>query len=424
MCRSARRLPASGNRDTETDLAVQDITLAQMLAAKRLPGDVVIFPSGQIGDLAERGLIEPLDEEHLSSTEFDRRDIFPLVRLRETTWASRTFAVPLGSPQLLLIYLPALHQAGIEPPKTWPEYQAACEKLAASSKPAAENVGRRWPTIEPLAEGWAGQTLLARAASYVTHRDQVSSLFDYETMEPLIATPPYVRALSELVTASQHFPPGVRVTPAEAVERVYEGQAAMAIGWFPPVRPRWTGCPFPPEVALLPGSTSAYNFANEKWEERNAADSLHVPLLAVAGRMGAVTSTASRPREAANFLVWLSSSKTSAAAGPSSAGTTLFRDSQMPDAQRWVANSNNARGYAQALQEAHSLPRHLALRMPGRERYLQALDAAVWSAIGGEMSPEEALSAAAQQWVKINAELGTQSQQQANRRDLGTLSLP
>src|SRR5262245_45332215 len=46
---------------TEEQLAVRDVSLSEMVAATRLPGDAIIFPSGLIGHLAERGLIVPLE---------------------------------------------------------------------------------------------------------------------------------------------------------------------------------------------------------------------------------------------------------------------------------------------------------------------------------------------------------------------------
>ena len=66
---------------------------------------------------------------------------------------------------------------------------------------------RAWcGTIEPLAPGWAGLVLLARAAPYAKHRDNYSALFDIETMEPLVAGPPFVQALEELVAAAKLGP--------------------------------------------------------------------------------------------------------------------------------------------------------------------------------------------------------------------------
>jgi hypothetical protein len=89
---------------TEEKLTVRDITLAEVAGASRLPGDAVIFPAAMIGQLAERGLIAPLEPAALEDSEFEYRDIFDQIRLREMRWGGKTVATPLGSPQLLLAY--------------------------------------------------------------------------------------------------------------------------------------------------------------------------------------------------------------------------------------------------------------------------------------------------------------------------------
>src|SRR6185312_11084629 len=84
-----------------------------------------------IGQLAERGLIVPLADSSLEDADFNYRDIFDHIRLREMRWGNRTLAAPLGSPQLLLAYRPDLFdKAGLSPPADWPAYQEALTRLA------------------------------------------------------------------------------------------------------------------------------------------------------------------------------------------------------------------------------------------------------------------------------------------------------
>ena len=66
--------------------------------------------------------------------------------------------------------------------------------------------GDKYGTVEPLARGWAGLVLLARAAAYAKERDNYTTLFDEKTLEPAIAGPPFVRALEELVAAAKLGP--------------------------------------------------------------------------------------------------------------------------------------------------------------------------------------------------------------------------
>ena len=90
-----------------------------------------------------------------------------------------------------------------KPPRLWTEYEELA-KLLAGQKPAGS--GPWCGTIEPLGPGWAGLVLLARAAPYAKHHDQYSALFNVETMEPLVAGPPFVHALEKLVAAAKLGP--------------------------------------------------------------------------------------------------------------------------------------------------------------------------------------------------------------------------
>ena len=112
--------------------------------------------------------------------------------------------MPFGSPVLTCYYradlLEKLHR---KPPRLWTEYEELA-KLLAGQKPAGS--GPWCGTIEPLGPGWAGLVLLARAAPYAKHHDQYSALFNVETMEPLVAGPPFVHALEKLVAAAKLGP--------------------------------------------------------------------------------------------------------------------------------------------------------------------------------------------------------------------------
>ncbi|MEX2174863.1 MAG: ABC transporter substrate-binding protein [Pirellulaceae bacterium] len=404
---------------TEGVLDVQNVALDKVLAASRLPADAVIYPAGYVGHLVERGLIQPLDDEHLAAGDFDRREIFDLVRLREISYGNRTVAVPLGSPQLLLVYRrDVFEKLGLSPPTDWQAYRQVVDRLAAAGKDASMP---QTPTIEPLAAGWAGQLLLARAAAYASHRNQVSALFSYRTLEPLIGTPPYVRALEELVAANKQASPERRLTPHAVLAEVAEGRAAMGIAWPSPAPKNPPAAAAPLGFGLLPGSPVAYDFTHETWDEREANDARQAPLLSIAGRLGSVTTTTANPRDAQNFLAWLAGKDVSAAVCPTSSETTLFRDSHLAGATSWTGglNAESSQGYAAALARSAALERYVSLRLPGRGEYLQALDEAVWAALAEEKSPAEALQAASARWQEITQTLGQPRQLRALRRSLG-----
>lgn len=414
---------------TELEINVKDIAEADLLRAKRLPGDAIVFPAGHLGHLAENGLIRPLDEQALSDEAFNRRDIFEQVRLREGSWASRTMAIPLGSPQLLLVYRRDIFEKlAISPPRTWDEYEQLSKRLGDRGElgDLAPAEGAEWQgTLEPLSPGWASQTLLARSAAYVAHRDQVSPLFDFATMQPLIVEPPYVRALSELAAASPQSQK--RLTPDQVMEAIQSGSCAMGLAWPNPNRERSNRADsIPIGFAPIPGAREVYNFATKQFEPRQEDEQSQIPLLAISGRLGAVTDSAASTSEAQNLLMWLASPEISAVVCPRSSATTLFRASHLTQIGVWTPGlpADSAREYGAVLQSSASLPCSVSsIRLPGRTAYLQALDGAVADVLDQKAAPADALKLAAAKWESITKEIGLEKQRRANERHLGLRGL-
>ena len=389
-----------------------------------LSTDVVVYPSYLLGELAERELIVTIPQHMLDNKQLSIRDVLPVVRLRETKWGTQPLAIGFGSPQLTLFYREDLFQAlQCKPPATWKEYQDLARRLA---QPESEDL--RLPTpwhgcAEPLGPGWAAQVLLARAAAYAKHRSNYSTIFDYRSMEPLIAGPPFVRALDELVTSAGNGPPeSTTFTPADTRRLFYEGHCAMALSW--PV-----GSDTLPETvdvqasfAELPGADQVYHFQDDTWQSRGE-DDRRIPLLATAGRLGSVTRESRRGRAALHVLCWLTGKELGSSISSSSPATTLFRASQLSKPDRWLPSGSGARGarqYADVVAAVQMRNTFLfTLRIPGARQYMDVLDQAVQAAVQGEQPSEVALKSAANQWVEITRALGLENQRRAYRRSLG-----
>ena len=104
------------------------------------------------------------------------------------------------------------------------------------------------------------------------------------------------------------------------------------------------------------------------------------------------------------MLLWLSGEQNSPQICPASQATTLFRHSHMKQPALWVEKAVSptaAAKYAEITAETFRCEQWLALRIPGREEYLAALDEAVQSAVRGDLSPADALSKAAKHWQEI-----------------------
>ncbi|MEE9602315.1 MAG: extracellular solute-binding protein [Thermoguttaceae bacterium] len=419
MAAAIEQLRGEWTAQTGTDFQVRQISgrqLPQRQESDDLAADAIIYPSHMLGTLAQRNLLSPLPKESLQSD--DWAGVFELLRTREAAWGSQTVAVPFGSPVLVCYYrADLLKKLGRQPPRTWGEYQQIAELLAEQG-PEEEWSG----TIEPLAPGWAGLTLLARAAPYAKHRENYSTLFNIETMKPLISGEPMVRALDELVAAAKLG--SLDHDPSSAREAFWQGRCAMALSW-PTSAEIIELIDENVEVGFieLPGSVDVYNVARQSWERRWQGEDRHVPLLAVAGRIGSVCDGSSRKAAARQLLYWLSGNQRGRQVCAASLSTTLFRDSQAEFPGDWVETPVQplaAVKYAAITKETLSREQWLlALRLPGRGEYLRALDNAVRSTVSGEQTSEEALGEVAQAWREITERLGVDTQRRAYLHSLG-----
>jgi len=414
-------------------LDVSGMAPADLAKSTSLAADVVIYPSAELGSLVERRMIRALPAAWLDRADYHKGDLFELPGLRETAWGEQTYAVPLGSPVLVCFYRPDLfEQLGRKPPQTWADYQQLVEFFAESDKSKSSSESPQsspvqYGTLEPLASGWAGNMLLARAAAYAKHRDYYSTLFDKDSLEPRIATEPFVRALTELVAAAKLGPKAqLNDTPADVRREFFAGHSAMALSW--PTADIHDPAGSPPSTMSigfveLPGSPEVFSPRDQKWQPRKPDDDPRVPLLGIAGRLGSIVRGTPSADAAFELLVWLSSDEWSAQISTASSATTLFRRSQLAKPQRWVESgmsADAARQYAEVAAQSFSRPGWLfAPRLPGHEEYMAALDEAVRRAVAGSASPAEALTEAAVRWQQITDRLGRTEQQRAYLHSLG-----
>jgi multiple sugar transport system substrate-binding protein len=406
------RLTAEWQARTGGELKVVELS-AEEAAQGKLAADVVFVPTYAMGPLAEKGLLEPLPAPWRTAPQLAWDDFLEIPRLRESAWGESIHSVPLGSPGLVLFYRKdVLDEAGLEPPRTWAEYQKIAEQFA--KKPGG--------SIEPLGKGWAGITLLARAASYARHKSNYSDLFDVESMRPLIDGPPFVTALEELVAAYRTGPAKqLDFDPVGVSGAFLTGQGTLALSWMPAgnvaMAPHSAPCAF----AEVPGATRAFDLTQRTWQDRDGPQS--VPLVSLNGRVGAVVKSSPHKGPALQLLLALTTGDWGARISRASSEPTASRRSQWDKPEGWLPRDLPAKAaaqYAAAAQKAAAQPMWMhALRIPGREAYLSALDDAVRAAVEGKEAPQAALTRAAGRWSEITAGLGKEAQRRAYQRSLG-----
>jgi multiple sugar transport system substrate-binding protein len=454
LAAAAERLRSEWHTSTGAEFEVFEMTEAELLAAERIECDAIVFPEHNLGELAERGWLSPLPTHAIDDRDFglDWPGIFETIRKAEAVWGDQVLAVPFGSPVFVCAYRADwFERFDREPPRTWAEYQALAEFFSnqtniGDAAPVTDSISSAdsAPTtntafcgaIEPWGASYAGLTLLARAATYARHRDFYSTLFDMETMEPLVAGPPFVRALDELVAVSRKAPAELRSgSLAEVRDWLLQGRSAMALVWLAPAMAvsdsaqkslhSESGTTEPPTLGFveLPGGVEMYNPGLKTWERRHDDEAERVTFLGAAGRLGAVVGQTAGGDAAARLLAWLSGPQWSEQVSAASAATTLFRKTHLESPLHWVGprfGAGVAGPYAETVAKA--LDGHASFaapRIPGNARYLEALDRAVRRALADEATSQQALDTVAGEWQKITDEMGADRQRSAYRRSLG-----
>lgn len=428
MAKSVSQLRSEWKARSGGELQVIEAPLADALTA-----DAIIYPSSQLGELVESKRLEPVPKDVLDSSELAWPKVFELLTVHDVTWGGEVYALPLGSPVFTLMYrADVLERLGKKPPTTWAEYQSLAKALKSESSPdpasTIEHENPEVATIEPLAPGWAGKVLLARAACYAKHRDNYSALFRIDTMEPLISGPPFVRALEELVAASKLNPETKnRLDPNAARREVLAGRSAMALTWASAANADNEPSELPTGARIafheLPGSEQVYNVGNNSWEKRAAGEPHVMPLVSISGRLASVLRTSQYQAGAFRLIAWLSGPEWSTRVASVSPATTLYRNSHLKSPKDWVdanLDASAAVQYGETVQEALTRSGCLSVpRIPGHAEYMAALDEAVYAAVEGTSEPKEALAITAQKWKEITDRLGLEKQRSAYQRSFG-----
>lgn len=417
---------------TDGELAIETVSPADFLADVEGSveiADVVIYPAALLGEMAPRDLLAELAEAGTGDAAALARDVLALDRRVTSRWGDQPLAVSLGQPQWVLWYRRDIFDAlGLKTPTSWTEYADVVDQIRrAMTDGHAAVAGLTTATCEPTAEGWAGETLLVRAAPYVASRGRYSGLFDVDSLQPLIDTPPFEHALEEMLAAVDKTQPPL--TAAQAVEEIALGRTAMALGPTD-CAPRGLADDAAEGSALahlgvtsVPGAAQRYDYSSARWVEQPADARGTVPLVSGQGWLASVLAQSPNESTARGFLEWLTSKETSASvlAGTGQGGPT--RTSQLAAPDRWWPGELPVaalEGLADATRAANESELWVgSLRIPGRADYMAALDRAVVAAFAGEASPHDALATAAEKWRELTAKLGADEQRRAYRASVG-----
>lgn len=409
----AKQIAEQWNVRNETTLEVSETTAAELLATAKAPpeADLIIYPSEQLGELAARDWLLPIDRDAFPES-FALEDLWDTIRNREMNWNRQVIAASLGEAQPLLAFRrDQLKAAEIAPPETWEDVARAVAKLR--EQPPSQDP--QWtPLQEPLGDGWAGLTLLARSAAYAHNQHEISTLLNFRDMKPRIATPPFVRALDELAAARDDATPAA--TPADAWRALLDGKCAMAITWPQAVEKVALPQQKPPiGFRPLPGARTYYRQEDRTWVELEQPR--HCLVTSFQGRSASLVR-GTRIRQAATAVVaFLGGPSFSVDVSSASRSTGPFRASHRTRVERWFPDQlapEDVAAYSALLQQQPTIREHFpVLRIPGRSQYLKLLDQAVSAKLAQTQSSAEALEEAAAQWDALTEQLGRDRQKDA-----------
>jgi multiple sugar transport system substrate-binding protein len=417
------------------------------IASDPAQAQVLVFRASDLGTLVARKALAPFPEERLlppprseedasltrAEAEIDETDdpvalgdILPVFRDHLCRSGTELMAVPVGGSALVLVYRrdafekaewkDEAEKAGVslEPPRTYEQLDALARFLNGrdiDGDGAAESGIAMALSDGP--EGVAQAIYLARAAALGFHPDQFGYLFDDETMEPWVSSPPFVTALADLKALAASGPGGMIGFDAEGARAAFrEGRAAFLIdraerasSWVDPKKPRPIG------VVEMPGSTRVYDPIRKAWQDLDAPNRPEATVDGGGWLAGLASSAPEARRGAAvDFLVYLATRETAGRLAASrdtpmlpvrtsqlGLGLPDPRSSQGVDARSWM------RAVAATLTAERPTP---WLQVPEASSYLDELAAARRAVLQGDDTPEDALAKVAAAWSARTARLG------------------
>ncbi|MEZ6094591.1 MAG: extracellular solute-binding protein [Pirellulaceae bacterium] len=367
--------------------------------------DVIVFPTSQFVELVTRNRLAEISSELLDKFDYRKETVFSHLKTELPQINRATFAVPLGSPQMCLMYRNDILQGlGIDAPSSWDEFRELLQtRQQADSK-------LDLVLLEPLAGDWAAHSFLTRVASRVRGAGRISTLIDVETAKPLIGGEPFVSTLQEMV---EQYPqaPSEFLAPADVFRAICDGKAEIALGW-PSVNFDALSSESSQQIriARVPGSKRWYDPSNSRWFDRDDDGQTYFDYIGFEGRMAGISKNSRYLEEATRFAAWLSGNEASRKIGIESNATSIYRSSQMGAASAWAGDALSdeaALQYFEALMDSNrDRLCFLFPRVPNQADYVSSLAEAVRSALTREKTVESALATAAEKWSELIEKTG------------------
>ena len=390
--------------------------------------DLVNFQSGWSGDFIGGGFLETVPEEVLPLIGID--DYYPTYRDTMSWDGTMSGIVYDGNVHNLFyrrdLFENADNQKSYEDqygeplavPRTWDAFHRVTEFFNSFDW---SGTGNSFGFVEPMGRGSGGVFfLIGRGLSYSKRQGDPHAFFHPDSMEPRLTEAGWIQALEDRRRNSENGPPGlINFGFSEARPAFTGGQAAMVTDWgdigtlsYGKDSVIQGNC----GTALVPGPGQVFDRESQSWMD-SPDGANHAPYLAVTAWLFGVPKTAENKEAAWNLAAFFCNpeSSTTLVAFPDS-GIQPSRNSNITGTQPLIdagMDPRDAEEYLGAIGEAIGHPNAvLDLRIPGGGEYYNKLDTATSRFMAGEISAEDAMKSASDEWERTTDRLGRDRQRE------------
>jgi multiple sugar transport system substrate-binding protein len=280
---------------------------------------------------------------------------------------------------------------------------------------------------------WEVLNIIAQYATIAGEPSNTTSniFFDANTMEPLCKTPGWIESFRRIQELTKWAPPGLLGYGYSEFRYAYvSGNSCLGFDWGDVGIMEQYPDQYGSEVkgllgyGPLPGAKKYWDHVNNKWVEKEH----QVNFLDYGGWVWIINNYTKNVDMAYHWITYITNPEHSlldACGIHGYTGVNPWRRSHFDPAvmglwKRGGWDEEAAKGYAQGILDILTDPYAVTdLRIPGGERYYDALDTRLAEVLAGKSTPEKACAALYDDWVKITDEYGKEQQKKYYRESLG-----
>jgi multiple sugar transport system substrate-binding protein len=402
--------------------------------------DVGVFAAGWGVELDAAGLLEDLDPYVAKDTKLDQNDIAAYFREFGQKIGGKTKLLMVdGDFQMVYYRTDVLAKAGLQPPKTWPEYLEVASKIHNQDMngDGTPDYGSCIFKKRNAQSYFAIQTMVAPFVQ--TLGTSQGFHFDNATMKPIVNNEAWKKAFELYKETGKYGPPEELNMDIGDTRGLFKaGRCGLLIEWGDPgpmqIEKDATAINGKLFAVAAVGSKEVLDRATGKLvpvTKENAPNSVdginYAPFAAFGGWAGAVNAKADAKKKQASydFLSYMNqAAQSNVDVTMGWTGYNAYRVSQLTNVEPWVKagfSKELAENYLGAINSALGNPNMASdFKIPGANGYSSVvLDRELARYLAGEITVDEALKNIEAGWEEITEDFGRDNQIKAQALALG-----